>query len=89
MQVIEAETEAAHWQEELKAKQQQFEEEMEKHRQEAELLRVSVAVFADDRRVGSNGSINGNFCVAWYLTGRVSTPCFTKSCQMYKLYIYM
>ena len=67
---MEAETEAAHWQEELKAKQQQFEEEMEKHRQEAELLRVSVTALANDRRVGSNGSINGHFCVAWYLTDR-------------------
>ena len=67
---MEAETEAAQWLEELKAKQQQFEEEMEKHRQEAELLRVSVAALANNRRVGSNGSINGNFRVAWYLTGK-------------------
>ena len=41
---MEAETEAVHWQEELKAKQQQFEEEMDKHRQEAELFRVSITV---------------------------------------------
>ena len=67
---MEAETEAAHWQEELKAKQQQLEEEMEKHRQEAELLRVSVAALKNNRRVGSNGSINGSFCVAWYLTDK-------------------
>ena len=67
---MEAETEAAHWQEELKAKQQQLEEEMEKHRQEAELLRVSVAVLKNNRRVGRNGSINGSFCVAWYLTDK-------------------
>nr|KAG5703043.1 hypothetical protein BaRGS_016204 [Batillaria attramentaria] len=46
--VVEAETEAAHWQEELKAQQQQFEEELDKHRQEAELLRV-----------GSSQPVNG------------------------------
>jgi hypothetical protein len=40
-QVNDAETEAAHWQEELKAQQQHFEQELDKHRQEAELLRVS------------------------------------------------
>ena len=44
VQVVEAETEAAHWQEELKAQQRQFEAELDKHRQEAELLRVIIII---------------------------------------------
>lgn len=41
-QVVEAEAEAAHWKEEIKQKEKEFEAEMEEHRQAAELMRVYV-----------------------------------------------
>ncbi|XP_070176721.1 centriolin-like isoform X2 [Littorina saxatilis] len=50
--VMEAETEAAQWQDELKAQQQRYEDEIDKHKQEAELLRekqeARIQVIAQD-----------------------------------------
>ena len=41
LQLLDAETEAAQYKEEMKQKEKEFEAEMEEHRQAAELMRVS------------------------------------------------
>lgn len=42
MQLVEVETEAAQWQEEMKEQKRIFEKELDRHRQEAELLKVCL-----------------------------------------------